>query len=78
MPPAPTRLTYAYQVFSPGEPATIHPTYADAQRHAWRVLRHAGEGAVASVRIMVGSGEFREMEYWTIGITGKFRHHDPA
>jgi hypothetical protein len=66
---------YAYQVFSPGETASIHSNYGDAQREAWKTLRRAGLGAIASIRVMCSDGQFREMEYWTLGSSGKFRWH---
>ncbi len=53
-------------------------TYADAQRYAWDCLRKNDRFDLAKIKILGLDGKWREMENWTIGSSGKFRHAYPV
>ncbi len=53
-------------------------TYGDAQRYAWECLRRNDRFDLAKIKILGMDGKWREMENWTIGVTGKFKHAYPV
>jgi hypothetical protein len=53
-------------------------TYGDAQRYAWQCLRRNDRFDLAKIKILGLDGKWREMENWTIGVSGKFKHAYPV